>query len=60
MKFFLDSAITDEIVYALDTFNIDGVTTNPRHVQVSGKPFMTVIKEIAKLLRAPKKPSLWK
>jgi len=50
MKFFLDSAKVDEIEYALDAFNIDGVTTNPRHVQVSGKPFMTVIKEIAKLV----------
>jgi len=55
MKFFLDSAITDEIVYALDTFDIDGVTTNPRHVQVSGKPFMTVIKEIAKLVEGTEK-----
>jgi transaldolase len=50
MKFFLDSAKVDEIEYALDAFNIDGVTTNPRHVQVSGKPFMTVIREIAKLV----------
>lgn len=55
MKFFLDSAITDEIVYALDTFDIDGVTTNPRHVQVSGKPFMTVIQEIAKLVEGTDK-----
>jgi len=55
MKFFLDSAMTDEITYALDTFNIDGVTTNPRHVQVSGKPFMTVIKEIAKLVEGTEK-----
>ena len=47
MKFFLDSALVDEIEYALDAFDIDGVTTNPRHVQVSGKPFMTAIKEIA-------------
>ena len=50
MKFFLDSAKVDEIEYALDAFNIDGVTTNPRHVQVAGKPFMTTIKEIAKLV----------
>ena len=50
MKFFLDSAKVNEIEYALDAFNIDGVTTNPRHVQVSGKPFMTVIREIAKLV----------
>lgn len=49
MKFFLDSAIVDEIQYALDYWDIDGVTTNPRHVQVSGKPFMDVIKEIGAL-----------
>lgn len=55
MKFFLDSALTDEIAYALDAFNIDGVTTNPRHVQVSGKPFMTVIREIAKLVEGSEK-----
>lgn len=55
MKFFLDSAKVDEIEYALDAFNIDGVTTNPRHVQVSGKPFMTVIKEIAKLVEGTDK-----
>jgi len=55
MKFFLDSAKVDEIEYALDAFNIDGVTTNPRHVQVAGKPFMTTIKEIAKLVEGTDK-----
>ena len=49
MKFFLDSAQIDEIEYALDMWDIDGVTTNPRHVQVSGKPFLTVIQEIGAL-----------
>jgi len=49
MKYFLDSAIVEEIEYALDMWNIDGVTTNPRHVQVSGKPFLTVIQEIGEL-----------
>jgi len=50
VKFFLDSAIIDEIQYALDMWDIDGVTTNPRHVQVSGKPFLTVVQEIGKLM----------
>lgn len=50
MKLFLDSAIEDEVQYALDMFDIDGITTNPRHVQVSGKPFMTVIRNIARLV----------
>ena len=49
MKFFLDSALVDEIRYALDLWDIDGVTTNPRHVQVSGKPFLSVIQEIGEL-----------
>ncbi len=55
MKFFLDSAMVDEIAYALDAFQIDGVTTNPRHVQVSGKSFMSVIKEIAGLVEGTQK-----
>lgn len=56
MKFFLDSAITSEIEYALEMWDIDGVTTNPRHVQASGKPFMTVIKEIAKIFENVDRP----
>jgi transaldolase len=55
MKFFLDSALTDEIAYALDVFDIDGVTTNPRHVQVSGKTFMQAIKDIAVLVEGTDK-----
>lgn len=50
MKFFLDSAITHEIQHALDLWDIDGVTTNPRHVQASGKPFLRVIAEIGEML----------
>jgi len=50
MQFFLDSAKVDEIRYALDMWNIDGVTTNPRHVKAAGKPFISVIREIAKLV----------
>ncbi len=56
MKFFLDSAKVDEITYALDMWNIDGVTTNPRHVNVSGKPFLKVIKEIAEIFKDTDKP----
>lgn len=47
MKYFLDSAKIDEIKYAYKTFGIDGVTTNPRHVMLSGKPFLTVVRELA-------------
>lgn len=56
MKFFLDSALVDEIKYGLDMWDIDGVTTNPRHINVSGKPFMTAIKEIAPLFEGTDKP----
>ncbi|MBR1810608.1 MAG: transaldolase [Clostridia bacterium] len=47
MKYFLDSAKIDEIKYAYNTFGIDGVTTNPKHVMLSGKPFLTVVRELA-------------
>lgn len=47
MKFFLDSAKLDEIDYAYRTFGIDGVTTNPKHIMLSGKSFETAIKDIA-------------
>jgi transaldolase len=50
MKFFIDSAIVDEIRHALDAWDINGVTTNPRHVQVSGKPFLTVVQEIGEIV----------
>ncbi len=47
MKYFLDSAKIDEIKYALVKWKIDGVTSNPKHIKSSGKPFFTVIKEFA-------------
>lgn len=55
MKFFLDSAIVEQIQYALEYWDIDGITTNPRHVQASGKPFMTVIRQIAGLVEGTEK-----
>jgi transaldolase len=50
VKFFLDSAIVDEIRHALDLWDIDGITTNPRHVQASGKPFLRVVQEIGEMV----------
>lgn len=47
MKYFLDSAKLDEIKEAYQTFGIDGVTTNPKHIKLSGKPFLTVLEELA-------------
>ena len=54
MKYFLDSAKIEEIKEAYHTFGIDGVTTNPRHIMVSGKPFLTVIKELADWVKEEK------
>lgn len=51
MKYFLDSAKLDEIKYAYNTFGIDGVTTNPKHIMLSGKPFMTAITDIANWIK---------
>src|SRR5205823_6642904 len=56
MKMFVDSAKTDEIKYALENWNIDGLTTNPRHVRDSGKPFRDVLAEIAELFQGTDKP----
>ena len=56
MKMFLDSAKTEEIRKALELWDIDGVTTNPRHVMESGRPFRTVIEEIAELVAGTDKP----
>ena len=51
MKYFLDSAKLDEIKEAYTTFGIDGVTTNPRHIQASGKPFIDAITDISNWLK---------
>ncbi|MBE6831118.1 MAG: transaldolase [Ruminococcaceae bacterium] len=47
MKYFLDSAKLDEIQYAYENYGIDGVTTNPKHIKMSGKPFMQIVKDVA-------------
>lgn len=56
MKLFLDSAETEEISEALVHWDIDGVTTNPRHVANSGKPRLTVYRQIAELVAGTDKP----
>jgi transaldolase len=55
MKFFLDSALVDEIAHGLEMWDIDGVTTNPRHISVAGKPFLTTIRDIAALFEGTDK-----
>lgn len=56
MQLFLDSAKIDEIKYGLECWDIDGVTTNPRHVMDSGKSFQQVMEEIAPLFEGTDKP----
>jgi len=56
MKLFLDTAKTDEIRHGLDMWDIDGVTTNPRHVMRSGMPFGQAMQEIAALFAGTDKP----
>lgn len=51
MKYFLDSAKIDEIREAYETFGIDGITTNPNHIMNSGKPFKTVLGELADFVK---------
>jgi transaldolase len=56
MKMFLDSAKTEEIRHALEAWDIDGLTSNPKHIQSSGKPFYPVLEEIAALFAGTDKP----
>lgn len=51
MKYFLDSAKIDEVREAYDTFGIDGVTTNPNHIKLSGKPFKEVLSQFADFVK---------
>lgn len=55
MKLFLDSGKTDEIRHALELWDVDGFTTNPKHVRASGKPFLELIGEIADLVKGTEK-----
>jgi len=53
MKFFLDTAIIDEIKAAHDWGILDGVTTNPSLVYKSGRPFKDVLLDICKIVDGP-------
>ncbi|MBI4055237.1 MAG: fructose-6-phosphate aldolase [Elusimicrobia bacterium] len=48
MKFFLDTAMIDEIKQAKAWGFLDGVTTNPSLAAKTGRPFKTVAQEILK------------
>ena len=56
MKFFLDSAKVDELRYALDMWDIDGATSNPRHINNSGKSFLRAIEDMAEVFAGTEKP----
>lgn len=53
MKFFLDTAIVDEIRQANEWGILDGVTTNPSLVYKSGRPFKDVLLDICKIVDGP-------
>lgn len=53
MKFFIDTADTDEIREAAALGVLDGVTTNPTLVARSGKKFHDVIAEICDIVPGP-------
>lgn len=48
MKYYLDSAKMDEITYAYQNWGFEGCTTNPNHILQSGKPFKTVVTDLAR------------
>lgn len=55
MKLFLDSARIHEIQHAAEYWRIDGVTTNPKHIHASGKPFEQAIQEIGRFFEGTDK-----
>jgi transaldolase len=53
MKFFIDTADTNEIRDLAATGYVDGVTTNPSLVAKSGKRFLDVVREICDIVEGP-------
>ena len=53
MKFFVDTADTDEIRDLAASGLLDGVTTNPSLVAKTGRDFVEVIKEICSVVDGP-------
>ena len=53
MKFFVDTADTQEIADLAETGLLDGVTTNPSLIAKSGRDFMEVTREICGLVEGP-------
>lgn len=53
MKFFVDTANTDDIKELAETGLLDGVTTNPSLIHKSGRDFLEVVKEICGIVPGP-------
>ncbi|MFT5438614.1 MAG: transaldolase [Alphaproteobacteria bacterium] len=53
MKFFVDTADTDEIRDLAATGLVDGVTTNPSLIAKSGRKFLDVVHEICEMVPGP-------
>lgn len=53
MKFFLDTANTDDIRKYAELGLVDGVTTNPTIISREGRDFESVIKEITTIVDGP-------
>jgi len=53
MKFFADTAEISEIRELAETGLLDGVTTNPSLVRISGREFLDVVREIAAVVSGP-------
>jgi transaldolase len=53
MKFFIDTADTDEIRDLAATGLLDGVTTNPSLVAKTGRKFLDVVREICNIVDGP-------
>lgn len=53
MKFFVDTANTDDIKELAETGLLDGVTTNPSLIHKSGRDFLEVVKEICGIVTGP-------
>jgi len=53
MKFFLDTAVVDDIREGVSYGLVDGVTTNPSLIAKSGRDFREVIEEICTIVDGP-------
>jgi transaldolase len=53
MKFFVDTADTNEIRDLAETGLLDGVTTNPSLIHKAGRDFLEVVREICSIVAGP-------